>query len=94
VTHLQLRHVRTFVGISEEKQLVEQYDYKPILFGGIQFLYKRSAWSMFDTHVRKKLQEKEWEVWSEYMRRKGIITRCIGYFTNVYVRIHADAIEK
>jgi hypothetical protein len=68
MTHLCLKEVTTFVGISEEEQIVEKYNFKPIWLGGLKYIYKRDAWKMFDTHIRKELQQKEWEVWQEYSR--------------------------
>jgi hypothetical protein len=66
LTHLCLKEVSCYVGISEDEQIVEKYSFKPFWLLGTRYYYKRDAWKMFDTYERKKLQNKEWQVWASY----------------------------
>jgi len=58
-----LRDIKMYIGISEDKQIVQQFDFKPRLFGGIHYYWKWAAFPFFDTHSRRSLPDRDWPTW-------------------------------
>lgn len=53
----------------ETEQIVEKYNFRPVLAGGHHYVYKRLAWKLFNTHERKELVQRDWQVWSSLPSR-------------------------
>lgn len=61
-----IREVRKKVGIDDlTKQLVDQYEYKPL---GFHWVFMPTVWRMFDTYETPFLPSKDWKVWDNKTR--------------------------
>lgn len=85
LTHCHYKVVTCNVDINDNGEIIERYKFVPWFIGGYKWFYKRRAWDMFETHQRKELVEKEWEVWSSYTKVKLLISikdKIKNLFTN------------
>jgi hypothetical protein len=78
---LKLRVVKVKIGIPEEEyEIKEMFYYKSVFAGGLKYYRKKPAFSMFDSWTRDlSLQEKEWELRSEWKRKEPLLKRIKGW---------------
>jgi len=70
---IKCKEIKPFLGISEEKQIVMQYDFKPIYMLGTKLYFVYFARKMFDSWSHRELPEKEeWEVYTIIDKKKQI----------------------
>lgn len=61
---VKARSVECLIGI-QQGQIVEIFQYAPILAGGLQFKYRKGAMSMFNSYYRDTLLYREFDKWDE-----------------------------
>jgi len=57
------KEIKSFLGISDEKQIVMQYDWQKWYLGGTKRYFVYNARKMFDSWSHRPLKEKTWDVY-------------------------------
>jgi len=60
---VKCKEIKSFLGVSDEKQIVMQYDFKPVYLLGTRLYFVYFARRMFDSWSHRELPEKDWELW-------------------------------
>jgi hypothetical protein len=77
---LKLRKVKVSIGIPEEEyEIKEMFKYKSMFAGGLKYYRKKPSYKMFNSWTKDlSLQDKEWELWSEWKRKEPLLKRITG----------------
>ncbi len=63
---MKVKEIGTDIDINTDHQIIQKYFWIPFWQKGVQYYFRPSAWSLFQTHNPKELKEKDWEYWHEY----------------------------
>jgi len=66
------KEIKSFLGISDEKQIVMQYDWQKWYIGGTKRYFVYNARKMFDSWDHKPLKLKKWDVYQVNIVNKQI----------------------
>lgn len=83
------KEIKSFLGISEEKQIVMQYDWKPRVFFGTRHYYVISARKIFNSWSHRDLPEKEWETW--VVNKKIIQIKKESFYRKMFKKLTKSA---
>lgn len=75
-----LRRIAVKIGINEQQKIDEMFFKVPLFFGGARYYLKRKGYPLFDTHSKRQLQDKIFELHSPYMKQ--------SFFTKIFIKYH------